>query len=355
MIFLKKYCFLFLLFFLPISVLADSARSSIVMDVDSGRILYSKNMHERRLIASITKIMTCIVVLENSHLDDEIEVGKEVNAMYGTNIYVQEGEVLTVRDLLYGLMLQSGNDAAIVLAHHIFSSFDEFILKMNEKAEEIGMKNTTFENPHGLDDDTKNYSTAYDMALLSRYAYQNLEYRKIISTKKYKTQSSFKSYSWNNRMKLLSSYKKCLGGKNGYTPRAGKTLVSLAKKDDVLLTIVSLNDGDLYQNHKNLYEKFFQRYQKYTILDKNTFSIDTSFVEGDFYIKKNFEYLFREDEIEKIRTIVELFPVTKGRVAGKVLIQFEENTIGEVPIYLKREQKKKDTNIFQKIRNLFIR
>ena len=149
----------------PIPSYADSGASTIVMDLSSGRVLYSKKIHEKKLIASITKIMTCIVVLENVSLEKKITVGEEVLSMYGTNLYLEVGEVFSVKDLLYGLMLRSGNDAAATLAVQTFGSEEAFLLKMNEKAKEIGMKDTTFQNPHGLDDQTYNYSTAYDMAI----------------------------------------------------------------------------------------------------------------------------------------------------------------------------------------------
>lgn len=151
----------------PLNILAfsDSSSSSVVMDMDSGRILYSKNKDEKRLIASTTKIMTCIITIENMDLNKKIIVGDEVLKMYGTNIYVEVGEEISIRDLLYGLMLRSGNDASVVLAKNVFGSYDKFIKMMNKKAKELNMNNTIFNNPHGLDDDTKNYSTAYDMAL----------------------------------------------------------------------------------------------------------------------------------------------------------------------------------------------
>ena len=248
---------LFLL--IPLKVTADTGSSSIIMDVDSGRILYQKNIHEKKLIASTTKIMTFLITYENSNIEKEITVGEEVLSMYGTNIYIEVGEKMKIKDLLYGLMLRSGNDAAITLAVNTLGE-EEFIRKMNEKAKEIGMINTVFENPHGLDEDTKNISTAYDMALLSQYAFQNKLYQEIISTKKYSTKSSIKSYTWYNRMSLLNNYKYCIGGKNGYTPKAGKTLVSYAKKENMILTIVTLKDNDIYNNHKNLYENYFNKY-----------------------------------------------------------------------------------------------
>ena len=149
-------------------------------------------------------------------------------------------------------MLRSGNDAAVVLAKNVFGSEEKFVMEMNKKAKELGMKNTKFSNPHGLDEDTKNYSTARDMAILSKYAYQNKIYREIVGTKKYSCKTNFKSYLWYNRMSLINNYKSCIGGKNGYTPSAGKTLVSLASEDDMVLSIVTLKDADLYNNHENL-------------------------------------------------------------------------------------------------------
>ena len=258
-----KRILLFVIMFFPSVTLAISVSSNnaILIDQDTGRVLYSKNINQKRLIASTTKIMTCIVILENEDLNRKMVVGEEVLTMYGTNIYIEVGEELMVKDLLYGLMLRSGNDAAITLAVQSFGE-EKFVEMMNEKAQELGMKNTTFQNPHGLDEKTKNTSTAYDMALLSRYAFQNPTYREIIFTKKYVTKSNKKSYVWYNRMSLLNQYEYCVGGKNGYTPRAGKSLVSYAKKGDMILTIVSLDDDSIYENHKELYEKYFSIKEK---------------------------------------------------------------------------------------------
>ena len=353
---LIKIIIIFILLFTTKQVFADSGHSTIVMDVDSGRILYSKDINTKRLIASTTKIMTCIIVLENSDLEETIKVGEEVLSMYGTNIYIEVGEELTIKDLLYGLMLRSANDAALTLAIHTFGTEEAFVKAMNDKAKEIGMKNTIFENPHGLDEDTKNYSTAYDMALLSKYAYQNNIYREIISTKKYTTKSSLKSYIWYNRMNLLAQYKNCIGGKNGYTPAAGKSLVSLAKKDDVTLTIVSLDDSDIYINHKNLYEKYFKLYKKYTIIDKDTFQMNTYFMKDKtIYLKKSFQYTMLEDELEDVSTLLELFNETKDKEIGRIIIKLKDKEIGKIKIYEKENKKKENKTIFQKIKNLIIR
>ena len=345
---MKKLIFFFMILFIPSNVFADSGKSTIVMDVDSGRILYENNANEKRLIASTTKIMTCIIVLENSDIESFITVGDEVLSMYGTNIYIEKGEVLKVKDLLYGLMLRSGNDAAVTLAYNTLG-YNKFIDKMNEKAKKIGMNSTFFSNPHGLDDDTQNFSTAYDMALLSRYAYNNSIYRKIIATKKYSTKSSLKSYVWYNRMNLLNSYKNCIGGKNGYTPKAGKTLVSYAKKGDLLLTVVSLDDNSVYDNHRELYRKYFLNYENYRIVDKGSF-----FINGDdYYTNRSFKYVLSKDEINSIFTLIKINNNSKSAMVGKIEVYFKNNVIGSVNIYRNVDKKKEKKGLFQKIASLF--
>lgn len=345
-----------LLFLLCFSLLVTNVYASnyVVMDMDSGRVLASRSMHKEKLIASITKIMTCIIVIESSNLDKEITVGEEILKMYGTNIYVEVGEKLKVIDLLYGLMLRSGNDAAITLAVNTSGSEEEFVKLMNKKALEIGMKNTKFSNAHGLDDDSRNYSTAYDMALLSRYAYKNEIYRKIINTKKYISKSSLKTYVWYNRMSLLNNYKYCLGGKNGYTPRAGKTLVSVAKKDGVTLTIVSLDDNDIYETHEYLYDKYFDKYKLYTIVDKNKFVIDKTLYPEDVYLKKSFKYLLTLEESKSVTTLIKLNDNINSNVIGEIIISLDNEEIGRLNIY-KKEKKKDRLTIFQKFKNLIIR
>lgn len=349
-----KKTLVLLLLLLPINIYADSGHSTVIMDMDSGRIVYSKNMHSKNLIASTTKIMTAIIVLENLDLDKEITVGKEVLDMYGTNIYTEVGEKLKVIDLLYGLMLRSGNDAAETLAVNTFGNEKQFVEAMNKKAKELGMKDTTFSNPHGLDDKTYNYSTAYDMALLSKYAYQNKVYRKIISTKKYTTKSSLKSYVWYNRVSLLNEYKYTIGGKNGYTPKAGKSLVSVASKDDLTYTIVTLDDNDIYNNHKYLYEKYFNKYKKFLIVDKNSFLKNTSLTKDKLYIKNSFYYPLRKDEQESITTLVKISNEKKNHKVGEVIIKLDNKEIGKLNIY-KKANKKEDISIFSKFKKLFIR
>jgi len=346
--------FILILNILPLNVSAYSAKSSIVMDIDSGRILYNNNKDDRRLIASITKIMTCIVVLENENIEKEVVVGDEVRSMYGTNIYLETGEKIRIKDLLYGLMLRSGNDAAITLAVNTLG-YDVFVAKMNECAIKIGMKNTFFENPHGLDDDTKNYSSAYDMALLARYAYKNKIYRQIISTKKYVAKSSIKSYVWYNRMSLLSKYKNCVGGKNGYTPKAGKTLVSYAEKENMKLLIVSLNDSDIYSNHHEMYKVYFEKYKNYIIVDKKTFNMFPIDKKKElYYVKKSFKYPLLESELNQVKILAKISSEKTEGCVGKLIIKLNNEKIGDLNIYKKSSKKKKDKSFLNRLVNLFI-
>ena len=352
---MKKFFLLltFFLFCLPFTVSADTAKSTIVMDLDSARILYEKNANQKRLIASITKIMTAIVAIEEGDLTEKITVGEEVLSMYGTNIYVEVGEKMKLRDLLYGLLLRSGNDASVVIAKAIAGSEEKFVNLMNKKAQEIGMKNTIFKNPHGLDEETENYSTAYDMALLSKYAYKNKTYRNIVSTDKYEVSTGKKTYLWYNRNKLLTTYEYCTGGKNGYTPRAGKTLVTTASKKGLNLTIVTLSDGDIYNNHIDLYEDFFSKYKRYKIIDKNNFRIDKEFVDEDVYLEDSFYYPLTSNEVNDIKTVVHFLDDSATDEIGTIEIFLSNQKIGELPIY-RKIKKKEQFSFFEWLRQLFL-
>lgn len=338
---------------LPIKIygLSVSSRSACLLDSDSGRILYEKDKDTPRLIASITKIMTAILAIESNRLDEEVIVGEEVLKMYGSNIYIELDEKMSLRDLVYGLMLRSGNDAAVVISVFVGGTEENFVKMMNQKAAEIGMKNTVFNNPHGLDEEIENKSSAYDMALLSSYASKNEIYMEIAGTKKYAIQSNKKSYLWNNRNKLLFSYEFCTAGKTGYTPRAGRTLVTNASKNDLRLTVVTLNDGNEYQTHQELYEYAFENYKKYTILDNKKFKIDDAYYPNKIYIEKNFSYPLTEEEKDLIEVEVKLTKLTDyedGDQVGVVVVKLDKEVIHNQEVYIQINNKTKK-NIFSKI------
>ena len=182
---MKKLLILLLLIPINVRAYSSSATSTVLMDMDSLNVIYSDNMNDVRSVASISKIMTAIVAIENKDVNDVVTIGEEITKAYGSGVYIKQGEEITLESLLYGLMLRSGNDAALAIANYVGGDVDNFVTMMNKKAVEIGMKNSKFNNPHGLDENGGNLSTAYDMALLTSYAMKNETYRKIERTKNY--------------------------------------------------------------------------------------------------------------------------------------------------------------------------
>ena len=332
--------------------LSLSCRSCILMDTNSGRVLYEKNSNDQRLIASITKIMTAILASESNKLDDDVIVGEEVLKMYGSNIYIELGEKITMLDLVYGLMLRSGNDAAVVIANYIAGSEEEFVKLMNNKAQAIGMKNTVYNNCHGLDEETQNISTAYDMALLSRYASSNPIYMQIVGTKKYVSKSDRKTYMWTNRNKLLFDYKYATGGKTGYTPSAGKTLVTTAKKNNLELTAVTLNDGNQYISHEEMYEYGFNNYELYKVLDKNKIKVDSKYYKDRIYLKKDFYYPLTEYERDNIKVKMVLNKLSNyedNQCVGNIYVMLNDSEIYHDKVYVSKNDNK-NRNIFVRIK-----
>ena len=320
---MKKILLVMLIVLWPFSVKAIGASSYIVMDQDSKRVLEGSNINKESLIASISKIMTCLVALENGNIEKVVKIDDSILKAYGSGIYVEIGEELTLDDLLYGLMLRSGNDAALAIAKAVAGDVKSFVFLMNEEAQKLGMKNTTFVNPSGLEenDGTANKSTTYDMALLMRYAMQNTYFRKIVATKDIIVKSSYKTYTWHNKNKLLSMYEYCTGGKTGFTKKAHRTLVTTASKDSKNLIVVTFNDGNDFVDHKNLYEKNFNLYQRKKILDKNKKYNKNYYVKDDYYllVKDN-------DKVEtKVNdNFIEVY--VNGKLINKVSLFFKRET-----------------------------
>lgn len=235
--------------------LAVSAKAAILMHADSGRVLYEKNADERMLIASTTKIMTAIVVLEHCELDDLVEVDSRSAGIEGSSMYLKAGESYTVEDLLYGLLLVSGNDAASALALHVADSMEEFAELMNAKAAELGLTESSFKNAHGLDEEG-HYSTARDMAKLAAYCIGNEDFARIAGT----VSHTVGEQTLVNHNRLLREYDGCLGLKTGYTMAAGRTLVTCAERDGARYVCVTLNDPDDWDDHKALYDWAFANY-----------------------------------------------------------------------------------------------
>lgn len=224
-----------------------SASAAILLDVETGTVLYEKDADRQMLIASTTKIMTALVALEQGELQKEVTV-QQRHMVEGSSMYLTPGETVTREALLYGLLLCSGNDAALALAEDCCGSVEAFVAAMNRKAEELGMTGSSFANPNGLDDE-KHFSTARDMARLAAYAAQNPMFVRICST----MQASVGGRTMSNHNRLLREMDGCIGMKTGYTQAAGRTLVSCVRKEDRTLVAVTLCDGNDWADHKALY------------------------------------------------------------------------------------------------------
>lgn len=354
-----KKILLFLLclyLFIPyVNASTTSAYEYVLMDMDSGRVLASKNKDSPRLIASITKIMTCILAIENANINDIVKVDESISKSYGSGIYISIGEEIKLIDLLYGLMLRSGNDAAMMISSYVSGNEEKFVKLMNQKAKELGMKNTIFYNSSGLDTETiGNKSTAYDMALLTRYAMQNDTYKNIVKTKKYTVKTNLKSYVWHNKNKLLA-YDYITGGKTGYTERAKRTLVSTASKDNMNLVVVTINDSDDWNTHKSLYESAFNTYKNLKVLNKNNFQVLKDNYYDKLYIKNDVYLTLKKGESKSLISHIKLEKkedYKTGDIVGKNYIYLDDKLVHTEPIYVKKISKK-DNSFFSKIRKWF--
>lgn len=322
---MKKIFSLFLLLFLcgcnahkTLKTSNVYATSFIVIEQSSNKILEGYNYNTQRSVASISKIMSAIIVIENMDVNEYLTVPEDIKKVDGSSIYLKVNEKVKVIDLLYGLLLRSGNDAAITLAKGMNNDIQSFVDLMNEKASILSMNNTYFSNPHGLDvNDNGNISTAYDMAILYSYCLKNPLFSKIIATKEYQ--------KYTNKNKLLHNYEYCTGGKTGYTKKAKRTLLSSASKDDMHLIIVTLNCGDDFNSHKLTYEKYFNNYNAIKVLKKgeNIFDKDSINIKQDYYFisdKTNLSLMYNVNMKNK-EISIKLYDENK-KVIDEMLVKY---------------------------------
>ncbi len=323
------------------------AQSAILMDAQSGRVLLEYNPHTRLPMASTTKIMTALVALENAKLDDKVKIKNDAVGIEGSSIYLDEGETLTLEDLLYGLMLRSGNDSSVAIANYIGGNLEKFNNMMNEKAKEIGANNTSFMNPHGLHDD-KHYSTAYDLALITRKALELESFKEISSTKSWKANRE-KNNLFYNKNRTLWEYDGGDGVKTGYTIRAGRCLVSSATRDKFQLISVVLNDRNWFEDCYRLMDYGFEHFDTYVIFDKEQYIKTIPVSNGDkdsitAVTKESFLYPLKEDELDKVKINISLSteinpPIKKGDSIGKITVFLDGKIIHEEKLISKENVK----------------
>ena len=314
---------------------ALSARSAVLMDAATGRILYEENAEEKSLIASTTKIMTGLLVCEAGELDAVVAVPTEAVGIEGSSMYLQAGETLTRRELLYGLMLCSGNDAAVAIAQGIGGSVKGFVRKMNDTAKELGMTSSSFANPNGLDDEN-HYSTARDMAVLARAAMENETLVRIASTRSI----TIGGRTMQNHNKLLGLVPGCLGLKTGYTRAAGRTLVSCAERKGQRLIAVTLQDGNDWADHQSLYDYGFSQYpaKEYAIRGKVlTQSAVAGGISPQVPLIAGESFSWPTADGENVTTEICLdtpltAPVAAGKTVGRAVFRLNGAEIGTVPL-----------------------
>lgn len=356
----------------PSSSPSVSAHSAVLLDADDGTVLYAKDADTRHPMASTTKVMTALVALEHMEPDTVISVAPEAVGVEGSSIYLVEGEELTLEQLLYALLLESANDAAVAIAVGVAGSVEAFAGLMNQKAAELGLTDTQFQNPHGLDAEG-HYTTARELALIARAALQNELLLKMVSTRK-----TTIPHDGNdgvrllvNHNKMLRLYEDAIGVKTGYTKKSGRCLVSAAERDGVRLIVVTLNAPDDWNDHAELLDYGFSLRESVTLCEPDGICIAVPVVGGakSSVIVSNPEGLLRSlpKEHPEITRTVELprflyAPVETGETVGRVLFRCDldrdgkAEVIGEAPLtvqYGVEQAEPPKKSFWQWLRSLF--
>ena len=321
--------------FFTLPVRAVSAEKAILLDAATGRVLYEKNADDQSLIASTTKIMTALVVCEQCNVLDRVRIPKEAVGIEGSSMYLREGEILTVQELLYGLMLHSGNDAAVALAIYCGGTVEGFAQLMNDEAARLGLENTHFVNPHGLDA-PNHHSTARDLATLAAYAMENPLFRQTVSTRNV----TIGGRSLRNHNKLLWQVEGADGVKTGYTKAAGRILVSSAARDGRRLVAVTINAPDDWADHAALYDDGFSRFTLQRLVTEGD-RIGTVEVEGgegaaaELMASESFSYAVAAGERVSMTIGGPGFvyaPVVEGAEAGFAWVCLDGKPVGKIAL-----------------------
>ena len=342
--------------------LDSTARSAVVMETTSKRLLFAKNENQKLPMASTTKIMTAITVIENcKNLDEKFEVSKKAIGVPGTSLYLKEGDCYSARDLLYALMLISGNDASVALAERVAGSTSEFVTLMNNLAQKIGATSTHFANPHGLDADG-HYTTASDLALITAYALENETFADIVATKNHKiSNGNGQNRYLKNKNKLLFSLDGCIGVKTGFTDDAGRCLVSAIEKNGLRLVCVVLNCVPMFPESSQLLSECVETYQMCQLcdlyeIDKRIAVVDGRTESVAIGTKGKFCYPLTKSEKENLRFVYKYpksitAPLAKGAEIGNVEIFLGNNLLFSEKIYTIETVKTK--SVLQRVKDFF--
>lgn len=322
------------------SAFGISSKCGVLMEQTTGRVLFEKCARDEMYIASITKIMTAIVAIENADLDDLVEITTEDVHQVGSSLYMVVGDKMTLRDLIYGLMLRSGNDAAWAIARHVGGSVDGFVELMNEKGRYIGMEQTSFQNPSGLDETTFNLSTAYDMALVQRYAMNNPIYREISATSNYKAVSEHgKVFVWRNKHRLVNGrYDHTVSGKTGFTKQAKRTLVTSANNGDLELVAVTLVGASDWDDHIRMFEYGFTNFEKKSAVNIGELRImEQELLEivglNRVFVRDESVVIVRKNGSERVNKNLVLIVDEIEETVGRLEILVSGQVVDIIPVY----------------------
>lgn len=304
----------------------NSAQAAAVIEMQSGRVLYNKNADWELPMASTTKIMTAYVAVKYGNLEDVAEVSENAAGVEGSSIYLEKGEYITLENLLYGLMLESGNDAAVAVAEQVGGSVERFVEMMNETAADMGLTQTHFDNPNGLPSDT-HYTTARELAVITKYALAEPKFAEIVATAKKSIPWEGREYNreLGNHNKLLSMLEGCIGVKTGYTQKAGRCLVSAVNREGMTLICVTLNDPNDWNDHISLHNEMFEKYKNTELISTNQIvdKVVAGFgLLGYCGVSPDKTYIFPVCDEDKITTDTNIsadlnFPIKTGDVVGE--------------------------------------
>ena len=342
---------------------STSAKSAVLISGDSGEVIYSQNAEECLPMASTTKIMTALLLCEYGHFDEELTVTKEMLAVEGSSMGLLPGDTVSLHDLLYGMMLASGNDAANVTAIAVGGSVAEFVELMNKKAEELGLQNTHFATPSGLDAEG-HYTTAYELAMLARYALQNEEFSKAAATESAVLNYGNPPYrrTLTNHNKLLKLYDGAVGVKTGFTKKSGRCLVSAAKRDGKYLIAVTLNDQNDWQDHINMFDYGFSVIKQVECMpEQDAYSLPVISGEKETVEIKVEPFTVNALNTDNISCSVSMpefvySPIKKGDTVGEIEYRQGENILATVKLTASENIKVSDEDsfFFKKITELFL-
>ena len=342
--------------------ISTSARSAVLYVPETGSFLYSKNANQRLPMASTTKIMTALVALDRTKLDDVVVIDESSVGIEGSSAYLKVGDVLTMEELLYALLLQSANDAATAIAYYISGGIDSFSSLMNDKAASLGLKDTNFKNPHGLDD-SEHFTTASDLAIITAEAMKIDTFKSIVSTYKKSFCTDERSRTYINHNKLLRMYDGCVGVKTGFTKKSGRCLVAAAERDGLTFITVTLDAPGDWNDHRAMFEHGFNSLKKISFAKQEEYCYKIPVIGGETneilisnqdeasIITENSDFEIKE-QTKLIKYAVA--PITKGDILGEIIFTVDGKEMSRVNLVANETiLKKKAKSLIDKFFSLF--